>query len=489
MNSMTALVDKSSESNLAKSTDDLFDDPALTTLSKWQKDELIIGGVLLKRKLGEGGMGRVYLGHHLRLNIPVAVKILKETSPTDLEMFLREARLTASIDHPNLVRIFDVNTEPLSGLYHIVMEYIEGATAFAILAASLREHGSPLDQVDAIKMVLPVSRALGEAHKQGVVHCDVKPDNILIRCRDGVTKLTDLGLAGCLRQTCDDQRLHTTINGTPGYISPEVLIGENAGPESDVYAIGATLYELVTGKLPFGATNDVKYEFRQLHNFPEDPYNLVPSLNRGVVKLILKCLSFCPSDRFANGEQLAVALHGASIELTGKRESTKREVFRYDEVVEGTEPVVLCVDDDPNILEFVGDFLLEHGIRAACFSDPFEALANLPRISPDAAILDLQMPRMDGLELFHRIRNTKGFEDLHALIFSASDNSNLIYKALKQGISDYLIKPVALSELLVRVKLLCRLRTIHRELASIESNLKTAKRIRLNESGYHGAIE
>ena len=462
----------------------LAHDPLLSSLRRWQADVMILGGVVLKSKLGSGGMGNVYYGLHTRLNLPVAVKVLKDRSQESFQTCLREARLTVSIDHPNLVRVYDVNTEPLSGLHYIVMECVQGCSAFAMLEASRRKNGRPLTAIAAFDIVLSAARALSAAHAKGIVHRDMKPDNILIRSVDGTVKVTDLGLAAMWDPKSANR--NNEMFGTPGFISPEVVLGEAVTPAADVYALGATLFELVTGRLPFGDNNDEKYYSRQLEGKAPDPRVYATGLPAAASELIVKCLEALPANRFLDADTLAQAIQAVLAKLTGIApaharpfgEAVSEKMLEPDPVKSRGDgkPVVLCVDDDEGILELMSDLLKTAGFHAACFSDPEVALENLASVKPDVAVVDMQMPKMNGLMLFAKLRQSKGFEDLGVLVFSGANEPELIYTALKQGVSDYLIKPVDIREVIDRVALLCRLRNMNREKTVIETQLLKLKR-------------
>ena len=176
---------------------DLDSDPNLASLRDKHTEGIMLGGVLLKSVIAEGGMGTVYKGFHTRLDIPVAVKILKPQHKHDRHMFLREARLTASIEHPNLVRVYDVNVEPQTKMNYIVMEYIDGCSAYELLQTRMQQQKRPLAPIAALEIACSAAKALGAAHERDIVHRDVKSENILIRSRDGeVQRRTDFQLAG-----------------------------------------------------------------------------------------------------------------------------------------------------------------------------------------------------------------------------------------------------------------------------------------------------
>jgi serine/threonine protein kinase len=443
--------------------------------------------VVLKSKIAEGGMAGVYLGWHTRLRFPVAVKILKDPTPANLPQFLREARLTVSVDHPNLVRVFDVNVEPRTGLHYIIMEHVEGCSAYQLLRRQLEEQSRPLTPLAALEIGLCTARALGAAHRQGIVHRDVKSDNILIRERDGAVKLADLGFAGRWEMTSvvSDHR-HSTVAGTTGFLSPEVLRGEDAAPAADVYGLGATLYELLSGWLPHGAPYDDSYYYRELSSSPApDVRTRVPSLDDSLAKLLSRCLEANPQHRYADGDDLADAVEGIVQRLAGSK--FLRTISPRD-AKEKTKPVVLCVDDDEGILELLKDVLEAQGFQPVCFASGDAALANIAAIQPDVAVVDLNMPIMNGLQLCEKLRQVDGYQELAVLILSGERGPEAIQSALKKGITDYLVKPVNSRELVVRVQLLTKLRAMSNEKRSIESQLLKLKQGQRGTSRISGRL-
>lgn len=448
-------------------------DPILTALRGKRNEPVVLGGVVLKSKIAEGGMAGVYLGWHTRLRFPVAVKVLKDPSPANLPQFLREARFTVSVDHPNLVRVFDVDVEPRTGLHYIIMEYVEGCSAYQLLRRELEKRNQPLAPLAALEIGLCTARALGAAHRLAIVHRDVKSDNILIRERDGAVKLTDLGFAGRWEMTraLSDHR-HSTVAGTTGFLSPEVLRGEDATPATDVYALGVTLYELASGWLPYGAPYDDSYYYRQLSSVLPDVRTRVPSLDGGLAKLLQRCLEVNPEHRYADGNDLAAALEGLIQRLAGSK--FLRTIAPGDSQ-EQSKPVVLCVDDDEGVLELLKDILEGQGFRPVCFADPCAALAHLNSVRPDVAVLDLNMPVLNGVELCQKLRQIDGYQELAVLILSGERGPEAIQGALKQGITDYLVKPVSSHELAVRVQLLSKLRAMNQEKRTIETQLRKLK--------------
>jgi tRNA A-37 threonylcarbamoyl transferase component Bud32/membrane protein YdbS with pleckstrin-like domain len=263
--------------------------------------DFVLGGrYRLLAPLGEGGMARVYRARDLRLNREVAVKILHDDLTRDpgfLSRFEREAQVVAGLAHPNIVPVYDVGGE--DGAPYIIMEYIRGRTLKETLDA-----GGPLSEERAVAMMLPILDALGYAHRQGLIHRDVKPHNILLTT-DGTPRLADFGIAHLV----DTSTTRTAaILGSAQYLSPEQSRGEEATERSDIYACGIVLYEMLAGRPPFEGANALAVANQHL-NTPPPPLSatagpLTPELERTIGRALEKV----PSARFADTSEMQAAL-------------------------------------------------------------------------------------------------------------------------------------------------------------------------------------
>jgi hypothetical protein len=268
----------------------------------------------LRRLLGKGGMGRVYLAHDPHLDRLVALKMPNplEGVAAWRERFLTEARAAATLTHPNVCPVYDVGE--VEGQPYLTMGFIEGET----LAARLTREGT-LAPVAAAELVRTVSRAMQEAHRRGIVHRDLKPANLMLDTA-GRPVVMDFGLA--VRSTpADDLRLTLTgvALGTPAYMPPEQASGEHEsiGPPSDVYSLGVILYELVTGRVPFKGKSFGKLLAQIERDPPPAPRSLNPEVGEALQSIILTALAKSPADRFADAGVLADALDRY---LTGDRD-------------------------------------------------------------------------------------------------------------------------------------------------------------------------
>ncbi|WP_153558779.1 serine/threonine-protein kinase [Roseimaritima sediminicola] len=259
-----------------------------------------IGDYLLLEELGRGGMGVVFLARQISLDREVAVKmILRErlASDADRQRFLAEAAATARLEHPNIVPIYEV--DDMDGRPFFSMKYIHGLT----LADRL--HEGPLPQRAAAKIVVPIARAIAEAHRHGILHRDIKPSNILLS-DDGPPMITDFGLAK------QDHAPHSLtqsgmILGTPAYMAPEQAAArrEQLGPASDVYSLGSVLYHALTGRAPLIADTPVELMMKVIEQDPPPPRVLRPNLNRDLEMIVVRCLQKPPDLRYQDADQLA----------------------------------------------------------------------------------------------------------------------------------------------------------------------------------------
>lgn len=271
-----------------------------------------LGRYQLLRKLGVGGMGEVWAAHDRTLRQTVALKVLKPdlaTSDSARSRFEREVMATTRLNHPNTIRITDHGETP-DGLCYYAMEFLDGCD----LEALVQESGG-LEPGRALHLIVQACGSLAEAHEKGLVHRDVKPENLYVSELGGVpdhVKVLDFGIA---RITEDTQSTRLTqdgmVVGTPLYIAPEVVRGEQADPRSDVYAMGCVLYTVLTGGPPF--TGDTTYSLLLQHTQtePEPPSaRRGEPLPAGVDEVVLRCLSKDPAARYADAGQLGQALAG-----------------------------------------------------------------------------------------------------------------------------------------------------------------------------------
>jgi tetratricopeptide (TPR) repeat protein/tRNA A-37 threonylcarbamoyl transferase component Bud32 len=248
----------------------------------------------------KGGMGAVYKARHRPLNRVVAVKLIlagKHASPEDLGRFRQEAEAAAHLSHPNIVSVYEIGE--FQGMPYFSLEFIDGPR----MSDTLRQ--ASLTPKRAAALVEQVARAVQYSHERGVIHRDLKPANILMT-QDDVPKVTDFGLA---RRLGDDYQEHTLtgqILGTPGFMSPEQARGdESIGPGADIYALGAILYNAITGRAPFVGPTPIETIQQVVSNDPLPPRRLQPNVDRDLETICMKCLEKEPGRRYATAGELA----------------------------------------------------------------------------------------------------------------------------------------------------------------------------------------
>lgn len=252
-------------------------------------------------KIGEGGMAVVYKGYQQSLNRYVAIKVLRAELAQDkefVERFRREALSVADLSHPNILHVYDAGFS--DGVYYIVMAFVDGGSLKEMIMRG------PLDMDYAISVVAQVADALHHAHQHGLVHRDVKPNNILMT-RDGRPLLTDFGIAKAVHESTGLTRTGTSI-GTPEYMAPEQIQGQKVDARTDIYALGIVLYESLTGWTPFTTTTPVATLYKQVNEPPPPLRQANINIPVWLEDVALKALEKSPQDRFQQASDFAEAL-------------------------------------------------------------------------------------------------------------------------------------------------------------------------------------
>ena len=307
----------------------------------------------IKDFLGSGGMAKVYMAHDEKLDRDVAMKVLQPRYGEDEELvkrFEREARSTARLSHPNIVPAYDRGQKE-DGSYYIVMEYLPRGTLKDLV---VRE--GPLPPRTAVELALQIARALEAAHQEGIVHRDIKPQNVLLS-RRGEAKVTDFGICRAVSESTLT-RVGSMV-GTPHYMSPELAEGQRADFRSDLYSLGVILYEMLTGELPFNAETPAAIISQQLRGQVSPPREINPEVPERVEAVVMRLLARDPEDRYPDATALIDDLRQVSRSLEEQGEDNgglvrppsraattqKKEVFAGTVVGDAKAPSLVEVPD------------------------------------------------------------------------------------------------------------------------------------------------
>ncbi len=260
-----------------------------------------IPGYQILKKLGAGAMATVYKARQLSLDRIVAIKVLPQKftkNPDFVERFYAEGRAAAKLNHPNIVQAYDVGK---AGEFHyFVMEFVDGRTVFEDITSK-----GPYDEASAVRIGIEVANALNHAHERGFIHRDVKPKNIMISDDSGRTKLADMGLARAISDREAAEAEAGKAYGTPYYISPEQVRGEvGVDFRADIYSLGATLYHMVTGQVPFDGPNPSAVMRKHLNDTLTPPDHINPNLTSGIAEVVEVCLAKDRNKRYSSTADL-----------------------------------------------------------------------------------------------------------------------------------------------------------------------------------------
>jgi serine/threonine-protein kinase len=260
-----------------------------------------IPGIQLMERLGRGNQAIVYKGRQISVDRLVAVKVLLSRAARDPEArrrFVQEARAAAQLSHNNIVQAIDAGES--DGYSYFVQEFIDGTTVYNLL----KEGGGPLEEKQALEIIIHIAEALAHAHSRGFIHRDVKPKNIMLT-KEGVAKLADMGLA---RHTSDAGAALEEVGkafGTPYYIAPEQVLGSpSVDFRADIYSLGATFYEMLTGRPPYNAPTPQQVMQKHITGTLVPPDHVNPNLSAGVSEVVEVMMSKRPKDRYDSTEDL-----------------------------------------------------------------------------------------------------------------------------------------------------------------------------------------
>ena len=255
-----------------------------------------LGGCLILDFVGQGGMGVIYKARQKSLDRIVAIKILSHKLSDDatfIERFQREARAIARVNHPNVLAVYDVGDE--NGIYYMIMEFIDGGNL-----AEQQERVGVIDYLDACDYIAQAARGLGAAQASGIIHRDIKPDNLMLTTR-GVLKVSDFGLA---RETNSSNTETQAVMGTPAFMSPEQCDGKIVDGRTDIYSLGGTFHKLITGRLPFEAETAMSMMYRHKHEALIPPHEIIPTIPKGLSDIIVRMMQKRREDRYQSMQEV-----------------------------------------------------------------------------------------------------------------------------------------------------------------------------------------
>ena len=377
-----------------------------------------LGKYEIRKKLGQGGMGTVYLAFDPMIEREVAIKVLTTqiaAKPELLQRFLAEAKATGKLNHPNVVAIYDIGNH--ESTYYIVMELLGGGSLSELTAVQ-----GACSWQDACRMTAEAADGLAAAHAAGLVHRDIKPENLMLT-GTGLVKVVDFGLSKLIDAANDTREALTKagqILGTPQYMSPEQFQGQALDARSDIYSLGGTFYRLLTGRLPYQhCASIMQVMYAHLEEPVPDPCKVVDDIPAACKDIVAHAMAKSASDRYQDaGEmsaELKVLLYGGTA-ATKEDESTPAETFRPLATVAIVEPSkipALMLEDS---LTKAGATSVQVCKRAA------DALESMETNIPDVVVTAMQIADMRGIELIARLRKDRRLQR-SMLVLNSSDST------------------------------------------------------------------
>ena len=399
------------------------------------------GRYRLVERIGEGSMGMIYRAYDETLSRDVAIKFLlpeRIANEKSGSRFLREARAVARLSHSNIMTLYDVGRE--GEWRYLVLEYVPGRDLHTLMV----DRGGPLPVGEALHAIAGALEALAYAHERGIIHRDIKPENIMLTAEGQVT-VTDFGLAlarGDVRLTSEGM-----IVGTVLYLAPEVISGGAADRRADLYAVGAVLYELLTGQPPFPGDDPLSVFSQVLHAPLTTPRTLNAGIPPEVERFVLKLLAKDLEERYASAREALDALAGLAEAPQGLR-ATPPSGYGSRQATRSAPSAaraigILLVDDQSlfraglrTLLSVQPDF--EVGGEA---ENGQEALRAAERLCPDVVLMDLRMPVLDGVAATRRLCTIR--PDCRVIMLTTFDDDEYIFEGLRAGALGYLLKDAA----------------------------------------------
>jgi CheY-like chemotaxis protein len=403
-------------------------------------DGFFLGRYKLLSELGSGSMGVVYLAEHVRMRRRAALKILPPhfgKDPCRLELFYRESETTAALDHPNVVRAYDVDNE--GDTYYLVMEYVDGVNLHQLI-----DREGPLDYARAADYIRQCADGLSHAHERGIVHRDVKPANLMLDAM-GRIKILDMGLSYWEEVEATPTAEFPQIIGTPKFLAPET-IQLRSGVEacSDIYSLGCTFYYLLTGSAPFSGPSLVDLLQQHALTPPPRPSEVLDEFPPQLEDIYLRMVAKQPNDRFSSAAEVRDAIAQWQHEAFATPEPP---VCGAD--APGRGRLVLVAEDDDVTRQMLVGQLKKAGCEVRAADNGREALSLL---DADVAVclFDLNMPGANGMECLRHVQCH--FPETPVIILTASGEIQNAIAAMRDGAFDYLTKPCRIANVLSRIE-------------------------------------
>ncbi len=419
----------------------------------------------IERQLGAGAMGVVYLARDIGLNRRVALKMISPQFTRDqnaVARFRREAESLAAVRHENVVQIFAFGEHDES--FFFAMEYVQGSSLEAVIDGHTAHNAHVPTQL-AVRILERIATGLDAVHRAGLVHRDVKPANIAIEEGTGRAVVLDLGL---VRGAGDIDARHTGIVGSPPYMAPEQILASRGsiGPHTDVYSLGCTAFETLTGRLPFDGTGP--YDTMNLHLNEQPPLvsRYRPELS-ALDRVVSRAMAKDPAERHASCAAFAAELT-AAFSRWRSSDATMIPPRREEPRHRRDGLTILIVDDEPLMRT-----TLTRAARVAFQNTPLsiqlastgdEALARAIEFEPDLIVLDNDMPGISGVDALAILRTTPRIEYTPVMVVTGSSDESVRWRFVGLGVTEVVSKPAALEAL---VAALVRSAESHRAMAQV----------------------
>jgi serine/threonine protein kinase len=414
-----------------------------------------LGSYRLIERIGAGGMGEVWRGEDSRLLRPVAIKILPPQLAADgewKERFLREARTVAQLNHPNIATIYAIDQQGDS--LFIAMELVEGEPLSNMIARG------PMLPADAVRVAAHVCDGLAEAHSKGIIHRDIKPDNILVSKK--VVKVLDFGIAKQLGGTADPSLTQGgMVMGTPHYMSPEQAMAKLVDEHTDIFSLGVVLYEMLSGEKPFTGDAATEVLLKIVMQEPRDIGQAAFGITSALANIVRRCMNKQPNERYASCNELRQALLQSLREdptrvresqvpsLTSRKSAPRVAAATPTQKTPTPTPVgrrrALVADDDPATRYLLGSVLQRHQISFDEAANGADAVKLLKNNEYTFLFIDLLMPRIDGWGVIDYLRSHRPKKMPRTYIVTGVQNQKLS-TADQDIVSGLLFKPIDVTQ-------------------------------------------